>query len=59
VFVEAYAGWTTYPTSDTGNLRESRQKEARYLDIDEDDQLDEAQIADWAKQAAALPGWVA
>jgi len=36
---------------------ESKQKEVRYLDIHEDDQLDEAQIANWVKQAAALPGW--
>jgi len=37
---------------------ESKQKEARYLDIHEDDQLDEAQMATWVKQAAALPGRV-
>ena len=33
-------------------------KEARWIDIHEDD-LDEAQIAAWVKQAAALPGWMA
>jgi hypothetical protein len=32
--------------------------EVRYLDIHEDDQLDEAQMATWIRQAAALPGWV-
>ena len=32
--------------------------EVRYLDIHEDDQFDEAQMATWVKQAAALPGWV-
>ena len=37
---------------------ESRHKEVRYLDIREDDQLDEAQMARWIRQAAALPGWV-
>ena len=37
---------------------ESKQKEVRYLDIREDDPLDEAQLATWVKQAAALPGWV-
>jgi hypothetical protein len=37
---------------------ESRQKEVRYLDIHEDGQLDEAQLARWIRQAAALPGWV-
>lgn len=35
---------------------ESKQKDVRYLDIHEDDQLDEAQFAAWVKQAAALPG---
>src|SRR5262245_893476 len=36
----------------------SKQKEVRYVHIHEGNQLDEAQIADWVKQAAALPGWV-
>jgi len=35
---------------------ESKQKEVRYLDIHEDDQLDEAQLAAWVKQASRLPG---
>jgi hypothetical protein len=35
---------------------ESKQKEVRYLDIPEDDQLDEAQFAAWVKQASQLPG---
>jgi hypothetical protein len=35
----------------------SKHKEVRYLDIHEDD-LDEAQMVSWVKQAAALPGWV-
>jgi hypothetical protein len=34
----------------------SKSKDTRYLDIHEDDQLDEAQLAAWVKQAAALPG---
>ena len=33
-------------------------KDARWIDIHEDDELDEAQMATWVKQAAALPGWV-
>jgi hypothetical protein len=37
---------------------ESKQKEVRYLDIHEHDELDEALVAKWVKQAAALPGWV-
>jgi hypothetical protein len=32
-------------------------KDARWIDVHEDD-LDEAQMATWVKQAAALPGWV-
>ena len=37
------------PPGDTG-------KDARWIDVHEDD-LDEAQMARWVKQAAALPGW--
>jgi hypothetical protein len=37
---------------------ESKHPEVRYLDIHEGDQLDEAQMAAWVKQAAALPGWI-
>jgi len=37
---------------------ESKHEEVRYLDIHEDDELDEAQLATWIRQAAALPGWV-
>jgi hypothetical protein len=32
-------------------------KDARWIDIHEDD-FDEAQMASWVKQAAALPGWI-
>jgi hypothetical protein len=34
----------------------SKQEEVRYLDIHEHDLFDEAQIADWVKQASQLPG---
>jgi hypothetical protein len=34
----------------------SKYEEVRYFHIHEDDQLDEAQFADWVKQASALPG---
>jgi hypothetical protein len=37
---------------------ESKQKEVRYLDIHENEPIDEAQVAAWIRQAAALPGWV-
>ena len=35
---------------------ESKHKEVRYLDIHEDDRLDEAQFDGWVKQASQLPG---
>ena len=35
-----------------------KSKDARWIDIREGDELDEAQMATWVKQAAALPGWV-
>jgi hypothetical protein len=35
---------------------ESKQKEVRYLDIHEMDELDDAQLAAWVKQASRLPG---
>lgn len=34
----------------------SKSKNTRYLDIYENDQLDEAQLAAWVKQASQLPG---
>jgi len=37
---------------------ESKHKEVRYVDIRQNDQVDEAQMAMWIRQAAALPGWV-
>ncbi|WP_407354529.1 DUF1801 domain-containing protein [Luteimonas sp. R10] len=35
---------------------ESKHKQVRYLDIHEDDELDEARFVDWVKQASRLPG---
>ncbi len=34
----------------------SKSQDTRYLDIREDDELDEAQFMDWVRQASALPG---
>ena len=36
----------------------SKSKDTRYIDIREGDELDEAQMASWVKQAAALPGFL-
>lgn len=35
---------------------QSKQKEVRYLDIHEDDLIDEARLSEWIKQASKLPG---
>jgi hypothetical protein len=36
----------------------SKVEDVRYLDIREHDELDEARLSSWIRQAAALPGWV-
>ncbi len=36
----------------------SKNEGTRYLDIAEDDELDEAELASWIKQAASLPGFL-
>lgn len=36
----------------------SKQKDVRYVDLHEADARDEAQMAAWLRQAAALPGWI-
>ena len=33
-------------------------KDARWIDIRDGNQFDEAQLGTWVKQAAALPGWI-
>ena len=35
---------------------ESKQEHVRYLHVDEDGELDEAQFSDWVRQASELPG---
>jgi hypothetical protein len=37
---------------------DSKSSDTRYIDIREGDELDEAQMADWVKQAAELPGFL-
>ncbi len=36
----------------------SKDPNGRYFHINEDEAIDEAQVADWIRQAAALPGWL-
>jgi hypothetical protein len=38
--------------------RESKHKDVRYLDIHEDDQIDEQLLASWIRQPSKLPGWM-
>ena len=35
----------------------SKHKDVRYLDIREDDEIDEKQLVKWIKQASSIPGW--
>jgi hypothetical protein len=37
----------------------SKQDEVRYLDIREEDEIDEARFVAWVEQASKLPGWMA
>ena len=55
VKVTFFRGTSLRPVPPGGTVRS---KDARWIDIRERDQLDEAQMATWVKQAAALPGWV-
>jgi len=54
VKVSFFRGMSLHPVPPV----ESKDKEARYFHIHEDDQLDEELLASWIKQAAELPGWV-
>ena len=37
---------------------EFKNPQERYVDLHEDDELDEKQMSDWLRQAGELPGWV-
>jgi hypothetical protein len=51
--VTFFAGMSLRPIPPGGT---AKSKDARWIDIHEGE-LDEAQMATWAKQAAAVPGW--
>lgn len=55
VKVTFFQGQSLHPIPPGGT---PKSKESRWIDIYEDDEFDEAQMAAWVKQAAALPGWV-
>lgn len=52
--VTFFQGMSLVPVPPGGT---ERSKEARWIDIREDDPLDEELLAEWVRQAAALPGW--
>jgi hypothetical protein len=37
---------------------ESKDKKMRYLDLHEDEKLDQKLVASWVRQASKLPGWM-
>ncbi|KQV14131.1 hypothetical protein ASC97_13135 [Rhizobium sp. Root1203] len=55
VKVTFFQGMSLQPLPPGGT---ARSKDSRWIDLREDDPLDEAQMVDWIRQAAALPGWV-
>jgi hypothetical protein len=55
VKVTFFSGLSLRPIPPGGT---ERSKGARWIDIRENDELDEAQMATWVKQAASVPGWV-
>ena len=55
VKVTFFRGTSLRPVPPGGTVRS---KHARWIDIHEGDELDEAQMVTWLRQAAALPGWV-
>jgi hypothetical protein len=55
VKVTFFAGASLRPVPPGGT---AKSQDARWIDIHEDDEFDEKQMANWVKQAAALPGWL-
>ena len=53
VKVTFFSGTSLRPVPPGGTVRS---QDARWIDIREDDQLDEAQLTAWVKQASQLPG---
>ena len=55
VKVTFFSGMSLRPIPPGGT---AKSRDARWIDIREGDEFDEAQMAVWVKQAAALPGWI-
>ena len=56
VKVTFFSGTSLRPLPPGGT---ARSKDARWIDIGEGDALDETEMANWVKQAAVLPGFLA
>ena len=56
VKVTFFNGASLKPLSPGGT---AKSKDARWIDLREDAPIDKAQMTDWIKQAAAIPGWMA
>jgi len=55
VKVTFFAGTALRPIPSGGT---PKSKEVRWINVYEDEPFDEAQMAEWVRQAAVLPGWV-
>lgn len=55
VKVTFFAGMSLNPIPPGGTVKS---KDARWIDIYEDDAFDEERMANWINQAAAMPGWI-
>jgi hypothetical protein len=56
VKVTFFSGTSLRPVPPGGT---PKSKKVRWIDIHQDDKLDEAQMTKWVTQAAAAPGWMA
>jgi hypothetical protein len=56
-YIAAIPGWKRDVGRRLDALIARTVPDVRHLHIHEDDPLDEAQLATWIRQAAALPGW--
>ena len=57
-FPECCRPWTVLTQEFWVSLKVGPRTRATSTSIHEGDLLDEAQMANWVKQAAALPGWI-
>jgi len=56
--VAIFRGKSLRPVPSGASKGKGKDKDTRYIDIHQGYELDEAQMANWVKQAAALPGFL-